>query len=144
MFWTNGANGKHKKQRYSKKEKTAGRLIATPDSNHFFDTVTGSPRLWYWRGDKGEYEFFECPGFNPRNGQPLMQFTKDVQAKYLNEVKEKQADLRAEQDRQREEQAQRERKTAQDKADRERRAQDEATKRSEAGRKEQAELQEQR
>jgi hypothetical protein len=109
--------------------------VVSPNPNQFFDAVTGSPRLWYWRGDKGEYEFFQCPGYNPRNGQQLIQFTKDLLPKYLNELKEKQADLRAEQDRQRAEQEQRERKAAQDEADRERREQDEATRRSEAGRR---------
>jgi hypothetical protein len=65
----------------------------------FFDPVTGNSRLWYWRKDKGEYEFFDGPGFHPQNGQPLQSFTKDMLIQYQQEIDEKAKQLKAEQDR---------------------------------------------
>ena len=65
----------------------------------FFDLVTGNPRLWYWRKEKGEYEFFDGPGFHPQNGQPLQSFTKDILIQYQQEIGEKAKQLKAEQDR---------------------------------------------
>jgi hypothetical protein len=53
--------------------KAPNRVQITADTV-FFDPVTGNPRLWYWRKDKGEYEFFDGPGFHPQNGQPLQSF----------------------------------------------------------------------
>jgi hypothetical protein len=34
-----------------------------PEKYVFFDPKTGEPRVWYWRGGAGEYEFFDNPGF---------------------------------------------------------------------------------
>jgi len=65
----------------------------------FFDPVTGNTRLWYWRPEKADYEFFDGPGFHPGNGQPLQSFTKDDLTQYQQEVSEKAKELKAEQDR---------------------------------------------
>jgi hypothetical protein len=65
----------------------------------FFDPVGGNPRLWYWRKDKGDYEFFDGPGYHPQNGQLLQSFTKDTLTRYQQEIDEKAKQLKAEQDR---------------------------------------------
>jgi hypothetical protein len=65
----------------------------------FFDPVSGNPRLWYWRREKGDYEFFDGPGFHPQNGQPLQSFTKDNLTQYQQEIEEKGKQLKAEQER---------------------------------------------
>ena len=89
------------------KDKQSNPTIATKPPNKveitqgtvFFDPVSGSPRLWYWRRDKGDYEFFDGPGFHPQNGQPLQSFSKDALTQYQAEIAEKTKQLKAEQDR---------------------------------------------
>ena len=65
----------------------------------FFDPVSGNPRLWYWRRDKGDFEFFDGPGFHPQNGQPLQSFTKETLTQYQQEIAEKTKQIKAEQER---------------------------------------------
>ncbi len=50
-----------------------------------FDSATGRPRVWFWRGPNGEYEFFDNPGFNPTNGEALKQFTSEEIARWKKE-----------------------------------------------------------
>jgi TPR repeat protein len=72
----------------------------------FFDPKTGAHLLWYWRGKKGEYEFFDGPGFHPRNGDALKPATREALEAYQLELKEVQDEFKREQDRlKREEQA---------------------------------------
>jgi hypothetical protein len=52
--------------------------LIDPDKYAFFDPVTGKPRVWYWRGEKGEYEFYDNPGFHPRTGVKLIVISKEV------------------------------------------------------------------
>jgi TPR repeat protein len=49
-----------------------------PEKYAFFDPVTGSARVWFWRSDKGEYEFYDAPGYQPRTGDSLAVVTKDA------------------------------------------------------------------
>jgi TPR repeat protein len=58
----------------------------------FFDPITGKPRVWYWRSDKGDYEFYDNPGFHPRTGESLLVVTKEIiaQLKTDSEVRQKQ------------------------------------------------------
>ena len=79
-------------------QKSPNRVQITSDTV-FSDPVTGNPRLWYWRKDKGEYDFFDGPGFHPQNGQPLQSFTRDMLIRYQQEIDEKAKRLKAEQDR---------------------------------------------
>lgn len=46
-----------------------------------FDPLTGAPRVWYWRSDKGEYEFYDSAGFHPRTGESLGLVTREIIAK---------------------------------------------------------------
>jgi hypothetical protein len=65
----------------------------------FFDPVTGSPKLWYWRRGDGDFEFFDGPGFHPQNGELLRSFSKEALTQYQKEVNEKAKQLKAEQER---------------------------------------------
>jgi hypothetical protein len=67
-----------------------------------FDPVTGASRVWYWRNDKGDYEFYDAPGFHPRAGQALTALTRDGAGKLMR-------DLETQQKRRQEEQGRRER-----------------------------------
>jgi hypothetical protein len=53
-----------------------------------FDPNTGAARAWYWRGENVSYEFFDGPGFHPRNGEPLKSFTKEAAQDRDREIKE--------------------------------------------------------
>src|SRR5262245_52147237 len=55
-----------------------------------FDPLTGAPSLWFSQKTEGEFEFFDGPGFNPRNGDPLKAFTKDEFKTYEQELEAKQ------------------------------------------------------
>jgi hypothetical protein len=75
----------------------------------FFDPLSGNPKLWYWRRDKGEYEFFDGPGFHPQNGQALQSFTREMLNQYQQEIYERTRQLKADQERiEREQKAKRE------------------------------------
>jgi hypothetical protein len=56
--------------------------IVDPEKYAPFDVKTSNPRIWYWRGSGGEYEFFDNPGFHPRTGDPLQQITRDVMTEW--------------------------------------------------------------
>ena len=67
--------------------------IGDPERFAFFDAITGKPRVWYWRGPTGEYEFYNHPGFHPRTGEPLAMITKDAFDAWRRELDaEKKAD----------------------------------------------------
>jgi TPR repeat protein len=100
-----------------------------PDTR-FFDSATGNAQLWYWRSANGEYEFFDCEGFHPRNGEALKPFNRDILRSYENDIREKEKQLRAEQERLRKEQEEREQKEAKKKAERDRNEQEEAKRRA--------------
>jgi TPR repeat protein len=100
-----------------------------PDTR-FFDPATGNPQLWYWRSVNGEYEFFDCEGFHPRNGEALKPFNRDILRSYENDIREREKQLRAEQERLRKEQEEREQKEAKQKAERDRNQKEEAERRA--------------
>jgi hypothetical protein len=89
---------RNKKDNPTTPDRVPNRVQITKDTV-FFDPVTGNPRLWYWRRDKGDYDFFDGPGFHPQNGQPLQSFTKESLLQYQQEIEEKARQLKAEQDR---------------------------------------------
>lgn len=100
-----------------------------PDTR-FFDPATGNPQLWYWRSANGEYEFFDCEGFHPRNGEALKPFNREILRSYENDIREREKQLRAEQERLRKEQEEREQKEAKKKAERDRNEQEEVKRRA--------------
>lgn len=48
----------------------------------FFDPMTGAARVWYWRSQSGEWEFYDGPGFHARTGEPLKLINRDVIAEW--------------------------------------------------------------
>jgi TPR repeat protein len=99
-----------------------------PDTR-FFDPATGNPQLWYWRSENGEYEFFDCEGFHPRNGDALKPLNREALRNYENDIREMEKQLQAEQERLRKEQEERERREAAAKAARDAKAAREAKER---------------
>jgi len=68
-----------------------------PDNFEFFDAVSGKPRAWYWRGEGGEYEFYDNQGFRPRTGEALKLFDAEAIATWERETaRRKQEQLRRE------------------------------------------------
>ena len=59
-----------------------------PRSYAFFDPVTGKPRVWYWRGENGDYKFYDKSGFYPLTGEPLILVTRDVINEWQNYLKD--------------------------------------------------------
>jgi hypothetical protein len=98
----------------------------------FFDPISGKPRLWYWRRDKADYEFFDGPGFHPQNGQALQSFTRDLLTQYQKEIEEKAQQLKAEQDKFEEQQKAKRDENAQKQLEQQQKAAADEQKRAEA------------
>lgn len=59
--------------------------IQNIDEFQLFDTATGHPRAWFWRGPNGKYEFFDNQGFHPDTGDALKPFTSQEISKWKKE-----------------------------------------------------------
>lgn len=70
-----------------------------PETGGFFDPISGAPKVWYWKSDASEYEFYDGPGFHPRTGEPLQVVTRSVIAEWKKAVEELAAKKKAEQER---------------------------------------------
>jgi hypothetical protein len=66
-----------------------------------FDPLTGEPRVWYWRSEDGNYEFYDNDGYHPRTGERLISLTREASSKIEKEAEEREKQL--EQDRQKRE-----------------------------------------
>jgi hypothetical protein len=66
--------------------------------------VSGKPRVWYWRSDSDEYEFYDGPGFQPRTGESLHAITRDVIADWRKSIAAAAAKKKAEQEKAEQEQ----------------------------------------
>jgi tetratricopeptide (TPR) repeat protein len=100
-----------------------------PDKYPFFDPRTGEPRVWYWRGGEGRYEFYDNQGFHPRTGEPLKVITREVIDKWKQETEAIEKKKKAEEERHQlelQERAEREEKEKRDQAAREERRRREA------------------
>lgn len=53
-------------------------LRVDPEKYGFFDSVTGAPRVWYWRRGEGDYEFYDADGFHKETGERLRVITPEV------------------------------------------------------------------
>jgi len=102
----------------------------SPDTR-IFDPASGNPRLWHWRSANGEYEFFDCEGFHPRNGEALKPFNQETFSKYEKDLREKEAQLK----RLRKEQEEQKQKEEKEKADRKRQEEQEAKRREDERRR---------
>jgi hypothetical protein len=90
--------------------------VDDPEKFGFFDPTTGAAKVWYWRSETGEYEFYDGPGFHPRSGDQFKIVTHDI----ISEWHQQQQAIAA---RKKAEQEQKE-KEAQEAAERERLAGD--------------------
>ncbi len=88
------------------RERRVPQRVDDPEKFGFFDALTGAPRLWYWKGDTGEYQFFDSDGFHSQTGTKLTPVTADVVTQWRKDLEEKRRRrTELEQQRQREEQA---------------------------------------
>ena len=60
-----------------------------PAQYAFFDPISGKPRVWYWRNQDGDYEFYDAEGFQQITGQPLTIINSDVVADWTRRQAEK-------------------------------------------------------
>jgi hypothetical protein len=67
-------------------QRTPPKRIANPETAVFFDPVTGQPKVWYWRSDAGEWEFYDNKGFHPRNGDELQVVNRDTLNRWQREL----------------------------------------------------------
>lgn len=65
-------------------DRTAKRIPVKIDPNSFafFDPMNGAARVWYWRSEGGDWEFYDGPGFHARTGDPLKLINRDVIAEW--------------------------------------------------------------
>jgi signal transduction histidine kinase len=102
--------------------RAAGR-VADPDSFGFFDLVSGAAKVWYWRSEAGDYEFYDGPGYHARAGDQFKVITREVIADWRQWLEVVAAKKRAEQEqkeRAARERAEREAQQAREAAERDR------------------------
>jgi hypothetical protein len=70
------------------------------DKYGFFDPVSGNAKVWFWASDAGDYEFYDGPGFHPKNGDALKIVTRESIASWRQAVEAAADRKRKEQERQ--------------------------------------------
>jgi hypothetical protein len=60
--------------------------LIDPAKHEWFDPLTGEPRVWYWRNENGDYEYYDNPGYHPRTGEPLTRLTKAEAARVRKQM----------------------------------------------------------
>lgn len=117
------------KQQNAKLVRRVPLLIPDAEKFGFFDPTTGAAKVWYWRNETGQYEFYDGPGFHPRSGDQFQIVTRDVISEWRQQQEVIAARKKAEQE-QREkearERAEREAQLAREAAERDRLARDAA------------------
>jgi predicted negative regulator of RcsB-dependent stress response len=58
-----------------------------PAKSAWFDMRTGEALVYYWRGSKGEWEFFDKEGFHPRSGERLRKVDSTVLAEWQKSLR---------------------------------------------------------
>lgn len=103
--------------------------VNDPEKFGFFDPTTGAAKVWYWRGENGDYEFYDGPGFHPRSGDEFKVITRDIISEWRQQQEAIATRKKLEQE-QREkearERAEREAQQAREAAERERQAREAA------------------
>lgn len=66
------------KQQTAKMVRRAPVRVEDPEKFGFFEPTTGAAKVWYWRSEGGEYEFYDGPGFHPRAGDQFKIITREV------------------------------------------------------------------
>jgi hypothetical protein len=58
-----------------------------------FDPLTGEPRVWYWRSEDGNYEFYDNDGYHPPTGERLISLSREAASKIVKEAEEREKKL---------------------------------------------------
>lgn len=59
----------------------------------FFDPITRTPKVWYYKDSQGNYEFFDLSGFHPIYGDELKPVSKKIVLDYENKVKRREEEV---------------------------------------------------
>jgi hypothetical protein len=72
------------------RERVVKRVPKSVDVDKYppFDALTGVAQVWYWRSEKGDYEFYDGPGYHPRAGDALQPITREVLSKWRAAVED--------------------------------------------------------
>lgn len=70
-----------------------------PEKYSLFDPVSGAARVWFWRDEAGNYEFYDGPGFQPRTGDSLQVISKESISAWRESLSAAAAKRRSEQER---------------------------------------------
>lgn len=69
--------------------KSAGPLsVEALKTSQFFNMATHLPTKWYYRDQRGKFEWFNCPGVHPTFGKPLAAATPQIIETYLASVEQ--------------------------------------------------------
>jgi hypothetical protein len=71
-------------------------VLTTLESVEFFDSITGKPKVWYYRDVDGSFEFFDGPGFHPTYKAALKPVTPDIITSLKKKIRGKQEKAAAE------------------------------------------------
>jgi hypothetical protein len=66
------------KQQSAKVVRRVPLRVDDPEKFGFFDPTTGAAKVWYWRSESADYEFYDGPGFHPRSGDQFKIVTRDI------------------------------------------------------------------
>lgn len=61
--------------------------IDTAKEIEFFDSITGTSKVWYFKDSEGNYEFYDQPGFHPVEWEELKSVTREIILDYKNGLK---------------------------------------------------------
>lgn len=66
------------------------------DEVEFFDSISGKPKIWYYRDNEGSFEFFNGSGFHPTYNVELKPVTTEIILSLKKKIEEKQGKAIAE------------------------------------------------
>lgn len=49
-----------------------------PEKYAFFDPISGTPRVYFWKSSTADFEFYDSKGYHPRTGDELVLVTKEA------------------------------------------------------------------
>jgi hypothetical protein len=70
------------------------KLIDASKEIEFFDSITGNPKVWYYKNNEGNYEFYDQPGFHPVYWTELQTVTREVVLNYKKRLKKREKEIK--------------------------------------------------
>jgi hypothetical protein len=58
------------------------KLVNMAQNIEYFDSITGEPKIWYFKDKEGNYDFFDQPGYHPVYWEELKPISKQVVMEY--------------------------------------------------------------